>query len=279
MRRSLPFVLLLGVVSAASSVNAQVLDYEIRAIRYATVRDFPVAVLVRGAPEDERVDIAMVFWLIQGGGRNILFDSGFHRPVWFERFAISDFLAPDQAVRLAEVEPEDVTDLVISHAHWDHMGGIDLFPKATLWIQRGEFAHYTGPAWQNGGRGGGADPDDLLELVRRNTIGMVRLVDGDDVEIVPGIRVFTGARHTYASQYLLVAGDPAIVLASNNAYLYRNLTDHRPVATFTPADTTANLEALSRMLKLAGDVANVIPGHDALQFERFPTRKRVARIR
>ncbi len=159
------------------------------------------------------------------------------------------------------------------------MGGIDLFPKATIWIQRAEFAHYTGPAWQDGGRGGGADPDDLLELVRRNTRDSVRLVDGDDVEIVPGIRVFTGARHTYASQYLRVAGDPPIVLASDNAYLYRNLTDHRPVATFTPADTTANLEALSRMIRLAGDIANVVPGHDLLQFERFPTRGRVARIR
>ncbi len=279
MRRSLFAVLLLALAGHTPGVNAQVPDYEIRAIRYAAIRDFPVSVLVRGAPEEEKTDIAMVFWLIQGGGRVILFDSGFHRPVWFERFAISDFLAPDQAVRLAGVEPEDVTDLIISHAHWDHMGGIDLFPKATIWIQRDEFAHYTGPAWQNGGRGGGADPDDLLELVRRNTLGSVRLVDGDDVEVAPGIRVFTGARHTYASQYLRVAGDPPIVLASDNAYLYRNLTDHRPVATFTPADTTANLEALSRMLRLTGDVANVVPGHDMLQFERFPTRGRVARIR
>ncbi len=159
------------------------------------------------------------------------------------------------------------------------MGGIDLFPQATLWIQKAEFAYYTGPAWAGGGRGGGSDPDDVIELVRRNTMGKVHLIDGDDVEVLPGIRVYTGARHTYASQYLSVAGDPPTVLASDNAYLYRNLSEHRPVATFAPEDTAANLAALTRMLRLAGGVENVVPGHDPLQFERFPSSERVARIR
>src|SRR2546429_1086661 len=31
------------------------------------------------------------------------------------------------------VQPAEITDIVISHAHWDHLGGIDLFPKATVW--------------------------------------------------------------------------------------------------------------------------------------------------
>jgi glyoxylase-like metal-dependent hydrolase (beta-lactamase superfamily II) len=254
-------------------------DYEVRAIRYATVADFPVSGLVRGADPDERLDIAMVFWLIQSPEHTILFDTGFHRPRWFDRFAIRDFVSPDEAVQLAGVTPGDVTDVIISHAHWDHMGGIDLFPNATIWIQAEEFAHYTGAAWQNGGRGGGADADDVVELVRRNTLGQVHFVDGDDVEIFPGIRAFTGARHTYASQYLLVAGRQPLVLASDNAYLYRNLVEHRPVATFTPADSTANLAALTRMLQMAGDVEHVVPGHDPAQFERFPTEGRVARIR
>lgn len=272
-------VLTIGTGTLWAGSPQQVPDYEVRAIRYATIADFPVSGLVRGADPEERLDIAMVFWLIQGADRTILFDTGFHREGWFERFAIRDFVSPGEAVRLAGVAPGDVTDIIVSHAHWDHMGGIDLFPNATIWIQAEEFAYYTGAAWQNGGRGGGADADDVLELVRRNTLGKVRLVEGDDVEILPGIRAFTGARHTYASQYLLVAGQPPLVLASDNAYLYRNLVEHRPVATFTPADSTANLAALTRMLRLAGEVENVVPGHDSAQFERFPTEGRVARIR
>ena len=109
--------------------------------------------------------------------------------------------------------------------------------------------------------------------------GKVRFVDGDDAEILPGIRAYTGARHTFASQYITIAANPTVVLASDNAYLYRNLSERRPVATFAPADSTSNLMALSRMLELAGGVDNVIPGHDPQQFVRFPTEGRTATIR
>ena len=90
------------------------------------------------------------------------------------------------------MQPEQVTDIVISHAHWDHLGGIDLFPKATVWIQKEEFRYYTGEAWQPGGNHGGIDPEDVQALVRINTEDRLRLIDGDDVEIFPGIRAYTG---------------------------------------------------------------------------------------
>ena len=160
------------------------------------------------------------------------------------------------------------------------MGGIELFPNATIWIQQEEFRYYTGPAWQEDGQSGGIDPDDVLYLVRRNTEGSVRLIDGDGVEILPGITVYTGALHTAASQYIRVAGDLPYVLASDNCYLYRNLEQHGPIAiTFTPADRAANLAAQDRMVKLAGSAEQVVPGHDPEQFLRFPVEGRVARIR
>ena len=254
-------------------------EYSIQAIRYGTIKDFPVSELVIGAPENEKVDIAMVVWLIRGGGRNVLFDSGFHREKWLKEFpSFSDYLRPDEAVKLAGVAPEDVTDVVISHAHWDHMGGIDLFPKATVWIQKQEFAYYTGDAWQPGGQHGGIDPDDVKALVQKNTEGLLRFVDGDDVEILPGIRAFTGARHTFASQYIRVDGATPFVLASDNCYLYRNLAEHRASATFSEADRPANIRNQARMVELAGSADRVVPGHDAKQFEKFPTQARVARI-
>jgi glyoxylase-like metal-dependent hydrolase (beta-lactamase superfamily II) len=254
-------------------------EYSIQAIRYATSPGFPVAGLVMGAPKDEKVDIAMVIWLIRGEGRTILFDSGFHREKWFKYFPMNDYVRPDEAVKLAGVKPEEVTDIVISHAHWDHMGGIDLFPKATVWIQKDEYRYYTGEAWQPGGNHGGIDPEDVKELLQLNTEGRLRLIDGDNVEILPGIRVYTGARHTYASEYLRVGGNPAFVLASDNCYLYRNLSAHAPSATFSEADHAANIAAQVRMIELAGSADRVVPGHDTLQFQKFPTEGRVATIK
>jgi len=257
-------------------------EYSIQAIRYATSPDVPVSELVIGGPSnlrDEKVDIAMVVWLIRGNGRIILFDSGFHRDTFLKDFPMKDYLRPDEAVKLAGVAPDAVTDIVISHAHWDHMGGIDLFPKAQVWIQKEEYRYYTTGAWQPGGDHGGIDPEDVKQLVQLNTEGRLHLVDGDNVEIFPGIRAYTGARHTYASQYLRVDGTPAFVLASDNAYFYRNLTTHLASATFSDADHAANIANQARMIALAGSIDRVVPGHDALQFQKFPTTGRIATIK
>ena len=267
-------VFLVGVAAATAAPP----DYSIQAICYATSPGVPINELVIGGPSD-KVDIAMVVWLIRGGGHTILFDSGFHRETFLKEFPMKDYERPDQAVTEAGVKPEDVTDVVISHAHWDHMGGIDLFPKATVWIQREEYRYYTADAWQPNGNHGGIDPDDVQELVKLNTEGRVRLVDGDNVEIFPGIRAYTGAHHTYASQYLRVDGTPPFVLASDNAYFYLNLSSHLASATFSDADHAANIANQARMIELAGSADRVVPGHDILQFQKFPTQGRVAKIR
>ena len=285
MKRALIFLLILVagalVAVAPHPVRAQVTapSYSIDAIRYATASNFPLSGLIPGAAADQKIDIAMVVWLVRGGGHTILFDSGFHRQKYMEPFHIVDFLSPDKAVQEAGVDPASVTDIIISHAHWDHMDGIDLFPAATIWIQKAEYEYYTGAAWQPGGRHGGIDVDDVQELVRRNITGKVRVVDGDDKEIFPGIRAYTGARHTYASQYIRVEGQPTYVLASDNCYLYENLKSHRAGATFLPTDAPANIAAQQRMIELAGSVDRVVPGHDPEQFTHFPTTGRVAHIR
>jgi glyoxylase-like metal-dependent hydrolase (beta-lactamase superfamily II) len=274
MKRFLLAAILTAFLGATST-----LEYSIQAIRYATSPGVPVSELVIGGPKDEKVDIAMVIWLIRGGGHTILFDSGFHRDTFLKDFPMQDYLRPDEAVKTAGVQPEAVTDIIISHAHWDHMGGIDLFPKATVWIQKEEYRYYTMEAWQPGGKHGGIDPEDVKELLQLNTEGRVRLVEGDNVEIFPGIRVYTGARHTFASQYLRVDGNPPFVLASDNCYFYLNLSSHLASSTFSDADHAANIAAQSRMIELAGSPDRVVPGHDALQFKKFPTEGRVAKIK
>jgi len=254
-------------------------EYSIQAIRFGTLKSEPISNFVIGGPRGPTIDAAFVIWLIRGGGHNILFDSGFHHERWFKEEHIADYIRPDEAVKLAGVTPEDITDIVISHAHWDHLGGIDLFPKATVWIQKDEFRYYTGDAWQPGGHHDGIDPEDVRELVRLNTVGRLHWVDGDDVQLFAGIRAYTGSRHTFASEYLLVQGSPSFVLAADNVYLYRNLSEHKPSATFSEADLPANLKQQERMVALAGSPDRVIPGHDPLQFEKYATVGRVAKIK
>src|SRR4051812_39659170 len=129
---------------AAGARNAAAPVYDIDAVRYATVVGFPVAALVAGADTTRRMDIAMMVWLARdaASGRVVLMDAGFYRDKFVGRWKPAGFQRPSDAVARAGVRPEDVTDIIVSHVHWDHLDGADLFPRARIWIQRDEYEHY-----------------------------------------------------------------------------------------------------------------------------------------
>jgi len=256
----------LCVPSAAAQAKP---SYEIYAVRYATIPGFPVAELVAGADPSRKLDIAMTVWLIRGNGRNILLDSGFYHDRFFKDWNVKDFVKPSDALKPLGIAPDDVTDVIISHMHWDHADGVDLFPKARVWIQKEELEYYAAEAWQSSKTHGGIDPDDVLTLVKLNTEGHVGLVNGDAQEILPGVTCYTGGRHTYASQYIGVnRANGTVVLASDNMYLSENLEKHVPIA--ATLDSASNLHAQDRMKQLAANPRLVIPGHDPAVFSKFP---------
>jgi len=267
--RCLVLMLVLLAVGWAGAQTPAPPQYTIYAIRYATVPDFAVKGLVTGADPARKMDLAMIYWLVRGGGRTILVDSGFYRPQFFKTWTVKDFAMPAETLARVGLKPEDITDVVITHMHWDHADGMDLFPNARIWLQKDEYSYYTGPAWQSAKTHGGIEPDDVLALVKLNIAGRVSLVDGDDQAILPGIRAYTGGKHTYASQFVTVAtAAGTVVLASDNMYLYENLDKHVPIA--QTLDATSNLKAQDRMKTLASDPRLIVPGHDPAEFERFP---------
>lgn len=260
---AIPFI----SVGPSSSIKT---DYEVYAISYGVIPDFPVASLVAGADKSRRLDIQMMVWLLKGpGGRNILVDSGFYRDKFFKQWTVKDYVRPSEAIARVGLKPDDITDVIITHIHWDHAGGMELFPKATVWIQKDEFTYYTGEAWQQRDTHGGIDAEDVLALVRLNTEGRVRLVGGGEQEVIEGVRVYTGGKHTYASQYVGVATKSGtVVIASDNLYLYENLEKHAPVA--QTLDAASNLKAQERMKQIASKAELIVPGHDPAIFARFP---------
>jgi glyoxylase-like metal-dependent hydrolase (beta-lactamase superfamily II) len=243
--------------------------YEVYAVRYATVPSFRLSGLIAGADTSRRLDIAMVVWLLKGSdGRNILFDAGFHRDDFVKRWKPTGFVAPSEAVARAGVQPDQITDVIISHVHWDHLDGIDLFPKARVWIQREEFEHHVDSAGTVKDRAIDAGDAKLLAQIARE--GRLMLVDGDAKEIIPGITVYTGGKHTYASQFAGVRTTfGTVVVASDNMYLYENLARH--VAIAQTLDAASNLRTQTRMTTIASDPRFIVPGHDPEVFVRFPS--------
>jgi glyoxylase-like metal-dependent hydrolase (beta-lactamase superfamily II) len=271
-RRTTSILLLMALIGGPTgSLAADPPLYEVYAVRYATLVGFPVSSLVQGAEVGRKLDIAMTFWVLKGPeGRTILIDSGFYRPKLLKEWpGITDHVRPDKALGRLKIKPEDVTDVVISHMHWDHADGADLFPKALVWIQEDEYNHYTAEVRPKSGKDDASEMNYVSALVKLHAEGRVRLVDGDAKEILPGVTVYTGGRHTFASQYVGVntrAGQ--IVIASDNVYLYENLDKHVPIA--QTLDAGSNLAAQDRMRRIASSPKLVIPGHDPDVFVRFP---------
>ena len=241
--------------------------WEVYALRYATLPHFPVHELVAGADTTRTLDIAMMFWLLKGpAGRRVLVDAGFYRQKFLDSWKPADYVRPSDVVQRFGIAPDSITDVIVSHVHWDHLDGADLFPNARIWIQRAEYEHHVdsdGSPLESA-----IDTVDAHMLVSLNQAGRVKLVEGDAQEILPGVTAYVGGKHTFESQYVGVhTAKGTVVVASDNVYLYENLDKHVPIA--ATLDAKSNLAAQDRMKRLAAALRLIVPGHDPAVFKRF----------
>ena len=265
------FLILMMSLSGLS----QTPNYEVYALKFASAFDgkpYPLSYLVLDAPEKETGNAIFMVWLIKGDNRkNILVDAGFFKDVdEAKNFGVTNYIRPDSMLFDVGLKATDITDIILTHPHWDHMDGVDLFPNAQVWMQKEDYNYFVGEEWQNPG---GSEPQKrrVRKLLELNLAGKLTLVDGDDKEIIPGIKVYTGSRHTFNSQYVLVkSGNEKIILASDNVYTYYNLDHLKSAPKNATFDTTGYIKAMERMKTLVSNIKFIIPGHDALLFSRFP---------
>jgi glyoxylase-like metal-dependent hydrolase (beta-lactamase superfamily II) len=246
--------------------------YEIYAIEYARpkVLRAPATRIALNTTSNDSITWSYCVWYLKGeNGRKILVDTGFiedsTRP---NRYNMGYYERPDLALKRMNVDPNEITDVIITHPHVDHIGGLDLFGKATVWMQKNDYAYFVGDAWQKDMHRIGFDKQDVLKIVQVNLDGRLQLVNGDSVEIIPGIRVFIGSKHTFECQYLLVnTRAEKVVVASDACWFYYNL-DHLASVPLT-LDANAYISQLRRMKTLVSDPQSIIPGHDGLVMTRF----------
>ncbi|GIW06597.1 MAG: MBL fold metallo-hydrolase [Dehalococcoidia bacterium] len=168
------------------------------------------APLLRPVDERGQALVPMRSLLIRAGNRLILFDTGLghHSPI-----------RPEDGTLLLEltsagIRPEDVTDVIISHAHADHIGWATVedehgrrptFPNARYWMSATEFRHWTQP-----------EQLEAVAAVRTHlpvlsTSGQLELPDGE-VEIAPGVRLLPTPGHTPGHRSVLIADGAQVAL-------------------------------------------------------------------
>jgi len=260
---------------AAQPSTAQTPHYNVYAVRFAHMQNrISLSYLVLDGPKTDSIQMDFMVWLIKGdNGHTILLDAGFQRGIDdLKEFEPFTFIRPDSALLKLNIKPTDITDIILSHPHWDHADGLNLFPNAQVYMQKEDYGYYVGGAWQKGGKAGGYAKRDVRTILELNLAGKLTLVDGDNKEILPGITVYTGSRHTYNSQFAVVnTGNNKVLLASDNIWVYYSLDHMLPPSEGGTWDNAGFVKSMQRMKTLVSDPKYIIPGHDGQIFTRFPT--------
>ncbi|HEY8251767.1 MAG TPA: N-acyl homoserine lactonase family protein, partial [Burkholderiales bacterium] len=111
--------------------------------------------------------------------------------------------------------------------------------------------------------------EEVVGMVRRAYAGRVRFHNGDG-EVAPGVTVHLIGGHTMGLQVVRVKTRRGwVVLASDASHFYANMEDVRPFPiVYSVADM---VEGYRKLLGLADSPAHLIPGHDPLVLERYPS--------
>jgi glyoxylase-like metal-dependent hydrolase (beta-lactamase superfamily II) len=166
-------------------------------------------------------------WLLRRGTDVILVDTGYDaqeadargRPI---RLDPVDALAP------FGIAPGDVTDIIVTHLHYDHAGGLHLFPNAKLHLQTAEMAYATGPCMCHDTLRMPFTADHVCEAIKRLYSGKVAFYDGE-AEISDGVTVHLIGGHSRGLQAVRVRCEAGnMCLASDATHYYENFLLAKP---------------------------------------------------
>jgi len=206
-------------------------------------------------------------WILRRGREVILVDTGYDT---HEAEARGRAIRLDPASSLAPfgLKPEDISQVIVTHLHYDHAGGLHLFPNARLHMQAAEMAYATGPCMCHDVLRMPFTAGHICEAVKRLYSGQVAFYDGDG-EIADGVTVHAIGGHSRGLQAVRIRTDAGwLVLASDAAHFYENLLARKPFPIVV--DLQDMLDGFDKLEALASKPELIVPGHDPLVGQIYP---------
>lgn len=176
-------------------------------------------------------------------------------------------LNPVAALAPFGLQPESINDVIVTHLHYDHTGGLHLFPNAQLHLQAAEMAFATGPCMCHDVLRMPFTAGHVCEAVKRLYSGKQRFYQGDG-QVAEGVTVYCIGGHSQCLQAVRLRNAVGwLVLASDTAHFYENLWAHKPFPIVV--DLQDMLDGFTRPEALASAPSLIIPGHDPLVRAHF----------
>jgi N-acyl homoserine lactone hydrolase len=218
----------------------------------------PAGIFRAGDEMDRMTRFPIPAYILETATERILIDTGLNPAAitdpaaYYERPDVFAAAVLEQDQNIAEqVEVDSLTKVVLTHLHWDHVGGLGLIPASVpLVIQRSE--------WQAGHEAAATQRNFFLARDYTGQEREVVLVDGDwDLLGDGSIELLLTPGHTPGHQSIRV-GD--VVLGGDVTHFAAGLDDHRFPIFAEDHELQARSAERLRAMRDAG--LTVIPGHD-----------------
>jgi N-acyl homoserine lactone hydrolase len=261
-------------------------DYSIWVIEFARASS-PLGLLLHGQTGHREIPYCVT--VLRSAEHTILVDSGYRHAGRGRELADEDGITlwrdPTERIARAGVRPEDVDAILVTHAHFDHLGNIAAFPNATVYIQRREVEMWAWAIslpraldWLKQG----VSIEDLTGLLQLAGQGRLRLVEGPWDDVFPGVSLVPDFdTHTYGHQHVVIRNESSgvWVVPGDVMYLYANIEgiggDGRYVPIGLAMGSQQNcLLALDELMRVTGgETSRILPGHEKLLWDRHASRQ------
>jgi N-acyl homoserine lactone hydrolase len=277
--------------------------YSIWVLEYAFVPNYNVSGVLYGAHNQGYLRLPYCYVVIKGEGHVMMVDVGYNArdygKVLADRFGVESWHSPKDVLAQIGLDPADVDTIFITHAHFDHMGNLDDFPNAHVYVQEREIARAIWAMSQPPRLSFvsiATDPADVLKCVALAQQGRLTMIDGDREDVLPGIDLRAAPdTHTFGSQWVVVRNDgmrnsaDPWVLAGDLIYVYENIEGdgsvvgveqmYVPVGVAVGSQTNLVFTTEAIMTAAGGELRRVIPVHERRLVDKFPSRERESGLR
>ncbi len=241
--------------------------YRVYAVKYAERDARRPEHFLGGDPHDVPMPMDYFVWAIVGDGSTWVVDTGFGADD-AERRRRRLFRSAAEALGLVGVDAGEVADVILTHLHYDHAGGVEHFPTARFHLQDREMAYATGRHMATEVLGHAFTATHVAALVHAVHNRRVVFHAGDD-ELAPGLSVHLIGGHTDGLQVVRVRTENGwLVLASDATHYYENMESGRPFPIVF--DVGAMVQGYDTLRRLAAPGDAIVPGHDPLVLARYP---------
>lgn len=213
---------------------------------------------------DEDIEINYYIWALKGKDETIVVDAGTGLSEAKKR-KLRNYVNPVDVLRRIGADESNVNTVIITHMHFDHMGGMEMFPgafpKAKFYVQKKEYDFWARhPYAKRPPFVHLADPLAIESMAALEGTDRLVMFHGDQ-EIMPGVEVLLSPGHTIGLQTVAVnTAKGTAIVASDCMHVHRAFRENNTSILIT--DLIGWIGSYDKLRAKAASIDLVFPGHD-----------------